>query len=154
MGGILCNYLEVVFLPFIMGSVTNHHCILSWLLCFSCGEQSKKYHIVLTSFIFITLCFYLYFCNTSLIRFYLYLCNTSLIRFYLYLCNTSLIRFYLYLCNTSLIRFYLYLCNTSLTRLARTISDHHLKWNLALCGWNHETHHHQLISPSGMVSLG
>lgn len=49
---------------------------------------------------------------------------------------------------------FLYFCNTSLIRLARTISDHHLKWNLVLCGWNHETHRHQLISPSGMVSLG
>ena len=28
-GGILCNYLQVVFLPFFMGSVTNHHFILS-----------------------------------------------------------------------------------------------------------------------------
>jgi len=27
--GILCNYLYVVFLPFIMVSVTNHHFILS-----------------------------------------------------------------------------------------------------------------------------
>jgi hypothetical protein len=45
-GCILCNYLYVVFLPFIMMPVTNHHFILSLLLCFLCEEQSYKNHVV------------------------------------------------------------------------------------------------------------
>lgn len=104
-GGILCNYLEVVVYLLLWGLWQIIALYFHDFFASRVESKVKKIHCI-TSFIFIALCFYLYFCNTSL------------------------------------------------TRLARTISDHHLKWNLVLCVWNHETHHHQLISPSGMVSLG